>query len=95
MCTCTCSCLYPRLSLNVYRSVILSLQIIFPPITGVEDLVGQSKIRYGTVRDTGIETFFKNVTLKPYSELYPQMSLLGIILTDRHIPYRHFSLVSR
>ena len=57
-------------------AAFLTVKKINPPIASVADLVGQTKIKYGTVRNSGVLAFFQNTNVKPYSDMRTYMDLV-------------------
>ena len=57
-------------------AAFLTVKRIYPPITSVADLVDQTKIKYGTVRNSGVMSFFKNSQVEPFSKMWVAMSEL-------------------
>ncbi len=55
-------------------AAFLTVKKIYPPIGDVGDLTEQSKIKYGTVRNSGVQTFFKSTKLDPYQKMWTHMS---------------------
>ncbi|KAH3833472.1 hypothetical protein DPMN_106782 [Dreissena polymorpha] len=44
------------------------------PIQTVTDLASQTRIKYGTVKSSGISGFFKNTDIEHFSKMWAQMS---------------------
>ena len=57
-------------------AAFLTVKRINPPIGSMADLASQSKIQYGTVRNSGVESFFKHTKIEPFSDMWATMSEL-------------------
>lgn len=57
-------------------AAFLTVKRIYPPITSVADLAEQTKIKYGTVRNSGVMSFFKNSQVEPFRKMWTTMSEL-------------------
>ncbi|KAK6173287.1 hypothetical protein SNE40_016767 [Patella caerulea] len=55
-------------------AAFLTVKKINTPIKSVTDLAQQTKIKYGTVADSGVMTFFKNTNIEHFSKMWAQMS---------------------
>ena len=55
-------------------AAFLTVKKINTPIKSVTDLASQTKITYGTVKDSGIEAFFKQTTIEHFAKMWAQMS---------------------
>ncbi|KAL3878980.1 hypothetical protein ACJMK2_031302, partial [Sinanodonta woodiana] len=55
-------------------AAFLTVKKINTPIKSVTDLSSQTKIKYGTVRHSGIMSFFKNTNIEHFSKMWSQMS---------------------
>ncbi|CAL1539084.1 unnamed protein product [Lymnaea stagnalis] len=55
-------------------AAFLTVKKINTPIKSVTDLAQQTKIKYGTVKDSGIMSFFKNTNIEHFSKMWAQMS---------------------
>ncbi|XP_059157771.1 glutamate receptor 3-like, partial [Physella acuta] len=55
-------------------AAFLTVKKINTPIKSVTDLAQQTKIKYGTVKDSGIMSFFKNTNIEHFSKMWSQMS---------------------
>ena len=55
-------------------AAFLTVKKINTPIKSVTDLASQTKIKYGTVQDSGIMAFFKNTDIEHFSKMWAQMS---------------------
>ena len=55
-------------------AAFLTVQQIYPPISHVTELADQSKIKYGTVRNSGIMSFFQRTQIEPFTKMWTQMS---------------------
>ncbi len=54
-------------------AAFLTVKKIQPPISSVTDLAGQTKIKFGTVRNSGVESFFKNTKIPAFHEMWNLM----------------------
>ena len=50
-------------------AAFLTVNKINTPIETISDLVSQSKIRYGTVKNSGVLNFFETTTIEPYQSM--------------------------
>ena len=57
-------------------AAFLTVKRINPPISDMGDLASQTKIQYGTVRNSGVEMFFRNTKIEPFSNMWASMSEL-------------------
>ena len=55
-------------------AAFLTVKKINTPIKSVTDLASQTKIQYGTVKSSGIMSFFKNTDIEHFSKMWAQMS---------------------
>ena len=55
-------------------AAFLTVQSLAPPISAITELGEQTKIAYGTVRHSGIASFFNNTNITPYAKMWAQMS---------------------
>ncbi|KAH9523149.1 hypothetical protein Btru_065945 [Bulinus truncatus] len=55
-------------------AAFLTVKKINTPIKSVTDLAQQTKIKYGTVKDSGIMSFFKNTNIEHFAKMWAQMS---------------------
>ena len=55
-------------------AAFLTVKKINPPISSVTDLADQITISFGTVRNSGVEMFFKNTNIEPFRKMWTQMS---------------------
>jgi hypothetical protein len=55
-------------------AAFLTVKKINTPIKSVTDLASQTKIKYGTVQNSGIMQFFKNTKIEHFSKMWAQMS---------------------
>ncbi|KAK3801143.1 hypothetical protein RRG08_006863 [Elysia crispata] len=55
-------------------AAFLTVKKIATPINSVTDLAQQTKIKYGTVKDTGVKNFFKNTQIDYFAKMWAQMS---------------------
>lgn len=55
-------------------AAFLTVKKIQPPITHTTDLAEQTKIRFGTVRNSGVEGFFKNTRIAAFQEMWTMMN---------------------
>ncbi|GFR57461.1 glutamate receptor 8 [Elysia marginata] len=55
-------------------AAFLTVKKIATPIDSVTDLAQQNKIKYGTVKDTGVKNFFKNTQISYFAKMWAQMS---------------------
>ncbi|CAG5127476.1 unnamed protein product [Candidula unifasciata] len=55
-------------------AAFLTVKKINTPIKSVTDLAQQTKIKYGTVKDSGIMSFFKNTNIEHFAKMWSQMS---------------------
>ncbi|GFR57484.1 glutamate receptor 8 [Elysia marginata] len=54
-------------------AAFLTVKKINTPIKSVTDLAQQTKIKYGTVKDSGIMSFFKNTNIEHFSKMWAQI----------------------
>ena len=54
-------------------AAFLTLKKINSPVESISDLVGQTKIKYGTVRDSGVLSFFLKTQIEPYRTMATRM----------------------
>ncbi|NP_001191669.1 glutamate receptor 8 [Aplysia californica] len=57
-------------------AAFLTVKKINTPINSVTDLAQQTKIKYGTVKDSGVMSFFKNTNIEHFTKMWAQMSEL-------------------
>ncbi|CAG5131286.1 unnamed protein product, partial [Candidula unifasciata] len=57
-------------------AAFLTVKKINTPIKSVTDLAQQTKIKYGTVKDSGVMSFFKNTNIEHFAKMWSQMSEL-------------------
>ena len=57
-------------------TAFLTVKNINPPITNVAALATQTKVRFGTVKNSGVENFFKYTKIEPYKTMWEQMVVL-------------------
>ena len=55
-------------------AAFLTVKKINTPIKSVTDLASQTRIKYGTVKSSGIMSFFKNTDIEHFSKMWAQMS---------------------
>ncbi|XP_078325983.1 glutamate receptor 1-like isoform X4 [Crassostrea virginica] len=55
-------------------AAFLTVKKINTPIKSVTDLASQTKIKYGTVKSSGIMFFFKNTNIEHFAKMWTQMS---------------------
>ncbi|XP_052281545.1 glutamate receptor 4-like isoform X2 [Dreissena polymorpha] len=55
-------------------AAFLTVKKINTPIKTVTDLASQTRIKYGTVKSSGISGFFKNTDIEHFSKMWAQMS---------------------
>ncbi|XP_061165234.1 glutamate receptor 2-like isoform X1 [Saccostrea echinata] len=55
-------------------AAFLTVKKINTPIKSVTDLASQTKIKYGTVKSSGIMFFFKNTNIEHFAKMWAQMS---------------------
>ena len=55
-------------------AAFLTVKKINAPISSVQDLIEQSQVVYGTVRDSGVANFLKNTKIDPFDRMWAQMS---------------------
>ncbi|KAL4230474.1 hypothetical protein ACF0H5_010856 [Mactra antiquata] len=55
-------------------AAFLTVKKINTPIKSVTDLASQTTIKFGTVKSSGIMTFFKNTDIEHFSKMWAQMS---------------------
>ena len=55
-------------------AAFLTVKKINTPIKTVSDLAQQTKIKYGTVQDSGVMSFFKNTNIEHFAKMWAQMS---------------------
>ena len=58
-------------------TAFLTVKNINPPISNIHELATQSKVKFGTVRNSGVENFFKYTTVEPYRIMWEQMILFN------------------
>ena len=54
-------------------AAFLTVKKINSPIESISDLAAQTKIKYGTVRESGVLTFFRNTQIEPYRTMAQRM----------------------
>ena len=54
-------------------AAFLTVKKIQPPIATTTDLAGQTKIKFGTVMNSGVEGFFKNTRIPAFAEMWTLM----------------------
>nr|KAG5709242.1 hypothetical protein BaRGS_017994 [Batillaria attramentaria] len=57
-------------------AAFLTVKKINTPIKSVTDLAQQTKIKYGTVKSSGVMSFFKNTNIEHFAKMWAQMSEL-------------------
>lgn len=57
-------------------AAFLTVKKINTPIKSVTDLALQTKIKYGTVKSSGVMSFFKNTNIEHFAKMWAQMSEL-------------------
>ena len=57
-------------------AAFLTVKKIQPPISSVTDLKDQTTIKFGTVRNSGVETFFKNTKIPAFRDMWTHMTEL-------------------
>ena len=57
-------------------AAFLTVKRINPPISDMGDLASQTKIQYGTVKNSGVEMFFRNTKIEPFSNMWASMAEL-------------------
>ena len=57
-------------------AAFLTVKKIQPPISSVTDLKDQAAIKFGTVRNSGVETFFKNTKITAFRDMWTHMTEL-------------------
>ena len=57
-------------------AAFLTVKKIQPPISSVTDLKDQATIKFGTVRNSGVETFFKNTKIPAFRDMWTHMTEL-------------------
>lgn len=50
------------------------MKFSFLHFQSIPDLAQQTKIKYGTVKDSGVMTFFKNSNIEHFAKMWSQMS---------------------
>ncbi|XP_025087345.1 glutamate receptor ionotropic, kainate 3-like isoform X1 [Pomacea canaliculata] len=55
-------------------AAFLTVKKINTPIKSVTDLAQQNKIKYGTVKSSGVMSFFKNTKIEHFAKMWAQMS---------------------
>ncbi|XP_067663932.1 glutamate receptor ionotropic, kainate 2-like [Haliotis asinina] len=55
-------------------AAFLTVKKINTPIKSVTDLAQQTKIKYGTVKNSGVMSFFANTNIEHFSKMWAQMS---------------------
>ncbi|XP_077862981.1 glutamate receptor 2-like [Saccoglossus kowalevskii] len=55
-------------------TAFLTVSRMETPISSVEELSTQSKIKYGTIRDSSVVSFFKRSTINPYQRMWQFMN---------------------
>lgn len=55
-------------------AAFLTVKKINTPIQSVTDLAQQNKIDYGTVKDSGVMSFFKNTNVEHFAKMWAKMS---------------------
>ena len=60
-------------------AAFLTVKKINSPIESISDLVGQTKIKYGTVRDSGVLAFFSSTQIEPYRTMARRMGLDSLV----------------
>ncbi|ELT90213.1 hypothetical protein CAPTEDRAFT_92293 [Capitella teleta] len=63
-------------------AAFLTVKKINPPISKVGELIDQSTMKYGTVSDSGVETFFKSSKVDPFWRMYEQMALFDDMMVS-------------
>ena len=57
-------------------AAFLTVKKIQPPISSVTDLKEQAAIKFGTVKNSGVETFFKNTKIPAFRDMWTHMTEL-------------------
>lgn len=55
-------------------AAFLTVQKINPPISSVYELTEQTRIKYGTVKNSGVQAFFEHTKIEPFTKMWAQMS---------------------
>jgi hypothetical protein len=63
-------------------AAFLTVKKINPPISKVGELAEQTSMQYGTVRNSGVETFFKSTNVEPFGRMYEQMTLFNDMMVN-------------
>ena len=65
-------CLYLNVPANL--AAFLTVQNLSPAISQITELAEQTKIKYGTVHNSGVASFFNRTKILPYAKMWTQMS---------------------
>ena len=57
-------------------------------ISSLDDLTGQSKIKYGVLKDGSLYTFFKRSDVRLYKTMFGQMSTSNTFVTSTKVGVR-------